>query len=111
MKGFELIVNKRKTSGGVTMGITGISLTYRDNACRVLFSSMDETGMFSQTWYSSELSLGDRIMISYQEIDNPSPPERIIDYHDKELVDKLTLEGYYRMRDELIKEGLITNEG
>lgn len=109
MKGFELLVNGCQIRGGIRTGITGVSITYKHNACRILFNSLSDAGMFSQTWYSSNLTLGDKVIISYQEIDNPSQPERNLDYNDKELLNKLELENYYRIRDELMKEGVITD--
>lgn len=109
MKGFELLVNGCQIRGGIHKGVTGVIITYKDNACSILFSSLSDAGMFSQTWYSSNLALDDKIIILCKEIDNPSEPESILDYNDKELLNKLQLETYYKMRDELIKEGLITD--
>ena len=105
MKGFEITINGHRVKGAVPKGITGVLISYKDRACRIFFNSLTEAGMFAQTWYSSDLVLGDKIIISYQEIDAPSPAMSIRDYKDE----KEMLESYYKMRDELIEEGLITD--
>ena len=107
MKGFELNINDNIISGGIENGLTGIVISCRENKCQLDFSSLDHTGMISSIWYSSILKLGDKIMIKAVEINHASAPAEIRDYKDKELMNKIDLDSYYRMRKELVSEGLI----
>lgn len=107
MKGFELTVNGKKIKGAIEKGSTGVLLTYKDNQYHVDFGSMDETGMRSYTWHSSNLEDGAKLTISVEEIAETSETAVVRDVNNEEQLNKSSLENYYKLRDELIKEGVI----
>ena len=109
MKGFELTVNEKKIKGAIKGGITDVLLTCRDNQYYICFGSMDDTGMLSYTWYSSNPEDGAKFTVSVEDIAETSEPAVIMDYGNKEQSNKLSLESYYKLRDELIKEGVIND--
>ena len=111
MKGFELDINGENVKGAISEGITSIILTCKDDQYNINFSSLDNTGMLAYTWLFSELEQGSKLKISISEISETLEPTSVTDYANKDQIDKLELESYYRMRDDLIKEGLIGDLG
>jgi|SRR5690606_170765 len=107
MKGFKLLTGDKEITGGIHAGITGIIITHKENISQILFNSLDDSGMLSYTWYSSNLVYGDKLTISYQHISKCSNPIQTLDYSNQEQMDKLALENYYRLREELKEEGVI----
>lgn len=111
MRGFELSIKGKKIEGAINEGITIIVLTCRDDQYSIHFSSMDNTGMMAYTWFSSDLEQGTQLTIAAKEVANTLVPVDFVDYNNREQLDKLQLESYFRLRDELITEGLIEDQG
>lgn len=111
MKGYQVLINNsQKISGGIHEGSTMVLITFRDGLFRVNFSSIDQTGMIAYTWYVADLKLGDKLDITYQEIIEDINPAQVVDYNNQEEMDRMALEGYYKMKAELIKEGILDKE-
>jgi hypothetical protein len=110
MRGFELTINGEKIEGAIGEGITSIVLSCKDNQYNINFGSMDNTGMLTYTWFSSDLKQGSKLKIVSKEVSVTLNPIDIRDYNNKEQMDKLELESYFKLRDELIKEGLIDGQ-
>src|SRR6218665_93595 len=104
MKGFELTVNEKKIKGAIKEGSTCVILTHRDNEYNIYFGSLDNAGMLSYIWYSSKPEDDAKFTISVEDIGETSEPAVIMDYSNKEQLNKLSLEYYYKLRDELAKE-------
>lgn len=81
-----------------------------DDTFNVFFNSLDATGMNSYTWFPSNLKVGAPIVVSLQEIKETSHSQSVTNYNDQVQLDKLELESYYKMRRELIEEGLINDD-
>ncbi len=109
MKGFTLKKDNIIISGAIDEGITSIILTNKDGVFRLHFGRMDKTGMHSYTWYASDLELGDLLQICYTDIITISEPQVILDYSSLDH-DKLELDYYYRLKRELIEEGVLPND-
>jgi hypothetical protein len=108
MRGFTLRVNEEYISGAINEGITGIIVTYRENQCRVNFSSLDKSGMLSYTWYAANIEDGDCLNICFEDIISVSEAKETKDYNkSQEESMKESLELYRKLKKELIKEGLI----
>ena len=110
MKGFELTINGEKIEGAISEGITSIILSCKNNQYTINFGSMDNTGMLTYTWFSSSLEQGSKLKVVSKEVAVTSNPIEIRDYNNKEQIDQLELESYFKLRDELIKEGLIDGQ-
>ena len=109
MKGFKLQMNGECISGAIDNGITSILVSNKEGKYRVVFSSMDNTGMFSYTWYSSGMEIGDHLSISFEDIIHVSEVKETRDYNiTLEESQKRDLETYYKLKAELIKEGIIS---
>lgn len=107
MRGFKLKIHGKEISGAIEVGITNIVLSCKENQFHLTFSSLDETGMISQVWYSSYLELGDRLSIIFDDTYGVSQPMEVRDYTNKDAMDRLLLQSYHRLREELVNEGLI----
>ncbi|SUJ28277.1 Uncharacterised protein [Sphingobacterium spiritivorum] len=108
MKGFTISVNdKEEISGALAEGTTGVIISSKDGKLSVLLDSLDKTGMVSYIWYSSDLAVGDKLKITYQDIKHEIMPESILDYKNQEDLDRIALERYFQLQEELKGEGLI----
>lgn len=107
MKGFKLLTDGKEITGAIQAGITGVMITNKENNLHILFNSLDDTGMLSYTWHSSNLEQGNKVTISYQDVTRRSNPVETLDYNNQEQMDKLALESYYRLREELINEDIL----
>ena len=108
MKGFTLQVDGECISGAIGHGITGVLVTYKEGRFRVHFSSMDQSGMLSYTWYASDLKIGDSLKIYHEEITRCSKVREFIDFNKtEEQSDKESLAIYRKLKEELIEDGLI----
>jgi hypothetical protein len=111
MKGFILCVDEECISGAVDEGITGIIVTYRDNQCRVHFSSLNKDGMQACIWYTADMKEDDCLNICFENITSVSETKKIIDYNKlPEESMKENLELYRKLKKELTEEGLINEE-
>lgn len=82
MKGYQVLNNNsQKITGGISEGSSMVLITFRDGQFRVLFNSMNKTGMISCTWYARDLTMGDKIKIKYQEIIEDINPAQVVDYN------------------------------
>lgn len=109
MKGFTLRKDNNIISGTIKEGITSIILTNKDGMFRLTFGSMDKTGMHSYTWYASDLKLVGTLQICYTDVINISEPQEVTDYNSMDH-DKIELYSYYRLKRELIEEGVLPND-
>lgn len=103
MKGFLLQINKEKISAeSIKKGCINILLTNKEGVFKINFGGMDEN-MYSYTWYSSELTLGDEICISYKENVQTSNPIAKVNFAQltKEEVLQRELETYWKLKAEL----------
>ena len=99
MKGFKLQVNEKFISGATDEGITSIIITCKENLCHVNFGSLDKTGMYSYTWYASDLRLNDCLNISFEDIVALSEITETRDYNKSlEESQKEDLEIYLKLR-------------
>lgn len=66
----------------------------------------------SYTYFSRELEPGDEILVTYEDMDTSdvSTPISILDYGNSEEVKSKILNEYYRLRLELIDEGMLDGE-
>lgn len=108
MNGFKLKINKEQVCGAIENGITSITVTNKEGKYRLHFGSLSSDGNTSYTWYASDLEMGDTLDIYFGDIiDSPIPVEiRNYDRPEQER-QKEDLEIYYRLKQELIDEGLI----
>lgn len=109
MKGFTLKKGGNIISGAIEEGITSIILSNKDGVFRLHFGSLDKTGMQACTWYASDLELGDTLQICYTDVVNTSEPQEVLDYNSLDH-DKVELDYYYRLKRELIEEGVLPRE-
>lgn len=110
MRGFILKQTNEEIVGGVDAGSTGITITYRDETCRLHFSSLIENGLLAYTWYASDLNMEDSLEICFDEVVHLSKIQQTTDYQNIEEMNKQSLEYYYHLKKELIEEGLIEEE-
>lgn len=108
MKGFKLSIKGKQISGAIENGITGITITSEKGQCRVFMNSLNETGLLSYTWYSADLEIGDSLSISFEDITDVSEVQETVDHSNPDEIDKQLLKSYYKWREELITEGLIS---
>lgn len=109
MKGIRLNVDGMSIVGAISGGITGVILSYREREYSIVFSSLDDAGMKSTIWFSGALKKGSKVNISFEEIETSSEPQKEIDYGSQHSIDQQDIETYYRLKEELTKDGLITN--
>ena len=78
------------------------TLTNKEGVFKINFGGMDEN-MYSYTWYSSELTLGDEICISYKENVQTSNPIAKVNFAQltKEEILQRELETYWKLKAEL----------
>jgi hypothetical protein len=110
MKGFTLHVGEERISGTIAEGITGIIVTYREDQCRIDFSSLDKGGIRAYTWYAADMKEGDCLDIFFEDVTSVSEA-KIRDYNkspDESMQESLEL--YRKLKKELIEEGLINEE-
>ena len=108
MKGFTLQIKEQKISGALREGITSITITHNeDGSCRINFGSLDEQGMSSYTWHSSDLHLNDCLSIIFENINSVSEIQETLDYSDSQQTNKIALDTYYKLKKELEDEGII----
>lgn len=72
---------------------------------------MDDIGKISDAWYTGNLTVSDEIKIKYQEISEAINPVQVVDYNNQEEINKMALDYYYSIRDELINEGILPKKG
>lgn len=113
MKGFILKTPHKIISGGLDSGITDVLISNKEFYYKLHFGGLDDTNI-SYTWHSVEVQPGDIFTISYQEINHPSPVIKIRDYSKSNSPtnedNRDTLAWYYRLKQELIEEGLLTDD-
>lgn len=110
MKGFILKAADKVISGGLNSGITDVLISNKEFYYRLNFGGMDDANV-SYTWYSEEVQPGDIFTLRYEEISETSPAIKVRDccqdYVSTNEDDREALEQYYRLKKELIEEGLI----
>lgn len=111
MKGFKLSLNEKRLSGAIKEGITSVLITFNDGKFNLNFSSLNQANQ-SYIWHKTDLKIGDLIDISFEENVDVSEAQEIIDHNiSKDESDKRTLDSYHKLRQELIQEGLLTDDG
>ena len=108
MKGFTLQMNGECISGAIENGITSVTVTCKEGHCHVYFGSLDNSGMFAYTWYTSDMETGDCLNICFEDIVNTPKAIETRDYNrTPEESQKEDLETYRKLKAELIEEGII----
>ena len=107
MKGFILTHNNHQISGGIEKGTTGVTISLKNQICEVSFNSLENDGMQAYVWHSSEVAPGDEVSVQFAEITDVPVPLEKVDYNDTDMLVKLELETYYRLKAELDSEGLL----
>ena len=107
MKGFVLNTGNRTISGGLENGIAGVLITNKEGLYRLNFGGMDNDGV-SYTWYTANLEPGDSFTLCYDEIVDVSPAKKSLNNINTDEDDKRALESYYKLKAELIAEGIIS---
>ncbi|MDR2954695.1 MAG: hypothetical protein LBV43_06410 [Prevotella sp.] len=107
MKGFILQVNDKSIAGAIDSGSTSINIVCREDQCQLSFSSLNKDGMLAYTWCTSDLTIGDSIIVCFDDIDNLSEAQRVLDYNNSHQINALSLETYYKLKKELEEEGLL----
>ena len=106
MKGFVLNTGNESLSGGLENGITNVHISNKEGLYRLIFGGMDDDGVF-YTWYRANLELGDSFSLCYDEIVSVSSAKKSLDNRNTAEDDQYALESYHKLKQELIKEGLI----
>lgn len=111
MKGFKLKVGGKVLSGAVEAGFANCLVYRKEGRFRIDFGAVDTEGVF-YTWHARDLEIGDSFEVEYTCIDKPDVSQpvqvekpKIMDVDEE---NKLLLESYYKMKEELINERLIS---
>lgn len=110
MKIVNLQLNDKVFRGGIEVGITSILISFKKPQYSLTFGSLDDTGMKATTWMSSDIEIGDKLIISFDDATEVSNPIDTVDYNDISKIDDFRLKSYYQLRDELIKDGILLEE-
>lgn len=104
MKGLALNINGQIVKAG---GYAGVVMSNKDSCLRISLIGCDKE--YSYTYLSRNLRIGDNIIVAYEDIAEPDllSPVNIIDHRNPEELKRCALEEYYRLRQELIEEGLL----
>lgn len=105
MKGFTVDMNELTVSATLETGIVGIIITNKSGDFTLDFSGTDQEGKHYR-WINEKLKLGDCVTVKYENMNkfNVSIPKQIkeMGYSDEDLLDE-----YNRLKQELIKDGMI----
>lgn len=109
MKGFILEIGKDTIYAALESGSVGIIISNKDGNYNISLNGMDDQGIF-YVWYNKNLSIGDSMTLKYEIIEQimVSKPSFIRDVRDEESENKLLLDSYYKLKQELLDEGLIS---
>lgn len=107
MKGIELTYNGQTIKAA---GYAGVVMSNKESGLRISLVGCDPD--HSYTYFSRELQPGDDIFVTYEDMDvaEVSDPVSILDYGNPEEVKNKVLSEYYRLRRELLDEGLLDGE-
>lgn len=103
MRGFILKTGGKVILGGLDSGITSVLISNKEGPYRLCFGSMDDKNL-SYTWYAADLEQGESFIITYDEIEHVSEPQRIGDGRNTHEDDLRLLESYHKLKQELIEE-------
>jgi len=106
MKGIILNTGNETIYGSLNNGIFGVLISNKDGIYKLNFGGQDDD-VTIYTWYKADLKLGDSFSLCYDEIVDVSSVIKI--QKDKYVaeIDKLALDSYHKLKQELIEEGLI----
>ncbi len=109
MKGFVVKTKDCVTYAALNEGSVGIVITNKEGDYRLGINGMDTQGI-AYVWQSDVLCVGDSISIEYDGIDKSmvSEPLLIRDVNDSKSENQLLLDSYYKLRQELLDEGLLS---
>lgn len=107
MKGIELTYNGQTIKAA---GYAGVVMSNKESGLRICLVGCAPD--HSYTYFSRELQPGDDIFVTYEDMDTSdvSTPFSILDYGNPEEVKSKILNEYYRLRRELIDEGMLDGE-
>lgn len=108
MKGFSLQIGDNITYAALETGSVGMLISNKSGEFTISLNGMDMQGTYYE-WYNHKLCIGDSITLKYDSVDESmiSKPIFVRDVNDKESEDKLLLDSYDKLRQELLEEGLI----
>lgn len=103
MKGFRLRINGKNISAEVREnGYIGITLTNKEGPFRICFGGIDKD-MKSFTYYASDLTLGDKLNIFFEnniQFSEPIEKEDVRLLSENDIL-KRELELYWKLKEEL----------
>ena len=104
MKGIALDFNGHTVKAG---GYAGVIMSNKESGLRISLIGCDKN--CSYTYFSHDLKIGDNIIVWYEDIDESdvSAPVSTLDYGNPDDVKRSVLNEYYRLRQELIDDGLL----
>jgi hypothetical protein len=106
MKGFILKTGSEIISAGLDNGLTDMLISNKEFYYLLKLGGLDAANI-SHIWYNTELQLGDSFSITYDKIERISTPIRIGNDLNTPEDDRVLLKSYYKLKQELIEEGLI----
>lgn len=109
MIGFSLKRGNDVVYAAVQAGSIGVIISNKEGTLKVSLSGIDAHGVY-YVWYDDKICIGDSILIKYENINEQmlSTPIFIRDVKDKESENKLLLDSYYKLKKELLAEGLLS---
>lgn len=109
MNGFSLKHNNEAICAALETGSIGIVISNKDGEFSISFNGMDSQGIYYE-WYNQKICTNDSITVKYEHINEStvSQPISIRDMNNKKVEDKLLLNSYFKLKQELLDEGLIS---
>lgn len=109
MKGFSLKIDNKTIHAALESGSSGIIISNKEGDYNISLHGMDDKGVY-YVWYKKNLSVGDSMSIKHEIIEQSmvSEPIFIRDVNDEDAENKLLLDAYHKLKQELLDEGLIS---
>ena len=110
MKGFTVSSSVAPLAkAAIESGNVTVMITNKEGKYSLQLSALDSTGTIDHTWISRPLLEDEVLNVVFEEIDESSVSEvqSVRDFNDEVNETRLLLESYYRLRDELIQEGVL----
>ena len=111
MRGFIVIQSQETVNAAIEKGSVSILISNKEGDYSVYVGGMDVDGVF-YTWISRKLVENDSFEIRLSDFEPSSVSEFASkrDVRDEESENNLLLEAYYRLRNELVDEGLLKED-
>lgn len=111
MNGFSIKINEEFINIALDSGSVGILISNKEGNLEVCINGMDCNGVY-YVWYNKEMIMNQSIDIEFKTISHSviSKPIFIRNVNDTKHEEKLLLESYHKLKNDLLAQGLIPNK-